>query len=171
MEKIIYGLHDSPFGEMVLGQSEAGLCWLGFMVQGRKGNGLSRMTAYFKNAAFERDDAATQTLCDQVIAAWEQGAEIDVPLDIRGSDFQMAVWQKLLQIERGRTLTYAQIANDIGKPKAARAVGSAVGENPISLIVPCHRVLPASGGVGHYGWGSDMKRKMLQAEGVVSGEW
>lgn len=167
MEKITYGLHDSPFGQMVLGQSEAGLCWLGFMVQERKGDGLSRMEKFYPRATFVRDDVALKTLAEQVIKAWGQGREKEVSVDLRGTDFQRAVWRKLLQISRGQTLTYAQIANDIGKPKAARAVGSAVGENPVSLIIPCHRVLPASGGVGYYGWGSDMKEKMLRAEGAL----
>ena len=75
-------------------------------------------------------------------------------------------WQALLNIPKGKTCAYQDIANDIGKPKAVRAVGSAVGENPVSLIVPCHRVLQKSGGLGNYGWGVDIKRNLLGREGA-----
>jgi AraC family transcriptional regulator, regulatory protein of adaptative response / methylated-DNA-[protein]-cysteine methyltransferase len=163
-DQIIYGFYPSPMGEMILGKTDAGLCWLGFMVDGYKGNGLTRMKAHFKNAAFKQDDAAIKILGDDVLDAWRQGRESEFPLDLRGTPFQKSVWRALLAIRKGQVCSYGDVANDIGNPKASRAVGSAVGENPVSLIVPCHRVVQKSGALGNYGWGVDLKRTILAME-------
>lgn len=85
---------------------------------------------------------------------------------LTGTPFQLAVWNALLEIPSGQTTTYAQIAASIGKPKAVRATGTAIGNNPIAYMVPCHRVLRADGGIGGYRWGNDLKRMMLASEGV-----
>ncbi len=89
-----------------------------------------------------------------------------VPLVMRGTDFQQSVWDALLTIPFGKTVTYGDIAKEIGSPLAVRAVGTAVGDNPLTIIIPCHRVLPASGGVGQYASGSDKKEWLLRHEGV-----
>ncbi len=169
MKKITYGFYQSSFGEMVLGQTDVGLCWLGFMVQGRKGDGLSRMKTHFKDVEFIHDDGVIKPLAEQAMQAWEEGREADIQIDLQGTVFQRAVWGALLKISKGDVKTYGEVANDVGRPKASRAVGTAVGENPVSLIVPCHRVVPAAyfkstGGVGHYGWGAALKEKILQME-------
>lgn len=166
MEKITYGFYDSPWGKMILGQTSKGLCWLGFMVKGYKGDGQERMFAHFKRAVFVHDDATVQSLGYEIIQAWEQGKEKSLKLDLRGTDFQKKVWQALLKIKKGDVCAYGDIAQEIGAPKASRAVGSAVGENPVSLIVPCHRVLQKSGAIGNYGWGTEVKRNILAAENV-----
>lgn len=163
-EDIIYGIHPGPFGAMVIAQSAEGLCWLGFQAAGYKGGGLSRMKKHFPQARFTENAKATEDLARRVLAAWEEGGSAEIALDLRGSAFQKAVWQRLLEIPRGKTLTYGALAGNIGKPNAARAVGSAVGDNPVSLIVPCHRVVPAGGGFGNYGWGAALKEKILKAE-------
>lgn len=168
MEQIFYGFYRAPMGEMVIAKSSRGLCWLGFMVQGYKGDGLSRMKAHFQNVEFIHDDAALKPLGDEVVRAWEEGREKDIALDLRGSEFQKSVWAALLEIGRGDICSYARVANDIGKPKAVRAVGSAVGENPVSLIVPCHRVVRSDGGLGNYGWGLDLKETLLREEGITN---
>ncbi len=171
MEKITYGLHDTPLGQVVVAQSCKGLCWLGFMVSKEegayKGDGFERMCDYFPNSDIVRDDSATASLMHEIMQAWDQDTLNDVELDLRGTDFQCAVWKALLDIPRGQVISYGDVANDIGKPKASRAVGSAVGENPVSLIVPCHRVVQASGALGNYGWGVPLKKKILEAEGAV----
>jgi len=167
MEKITYGLCSSPFGEMVVAQSAQGLCWLGFMVDGGKGDGFSQMRARFSGAEFVRDDAAVACVAQDILNAWEGGAKADIALDLAGTAFQQKVWRSLLKIKKGQVRTYSDIANDIGRPKAARAVGSAVGANPVSLLVPCHRVVPVAGGVGHYLWGPALKAQILAAEGQV----
>ena len=93
-----------------------------------------------------------------------EAIDFDVSLQLYGSSFQLSVWNYLLTIEKSGTRTYGQVAAESGYPRAARAVGSAVGSNPISIIVPCHRILPASGGIGNYGGGSDRKEFLLQLE-------
>jgi AraC family transcriptional regulator of adaptative response/methylated-DNA-[protein]-cysteine methyltransferase len=166
-ETITYGLHDTPLGQIIVAQSDKGLCWLGFMVQGYKGDGFARMKDFFPNTKFVRDDSATQKLANDIMSAWDQDTVADIALDLRGTEFQRSVWTALLQIPKGQVISYGDVANDIGRPKASRAVGTAVGENPVSLIVPCHRVVQSSGGLGNYGWGIDLKEKILSLEGVV----
>ncbi len=164
MEKIVYGFYKSAIGEMVLGKTDKGLCWLGFMVEGYKGNGQERMFAHFKKSVFIHDDKAVQELGREVMEAWKQGKEGTIRLDLHGTAFQKTVWKSLMKIGKGKRCAYDDVANDIGKPKAARAVGGAVGSNPVSLIVPCHRVVQKSGAVGNYGWGVPLKEKILAAE-------
>ena len=93
-------------------------------------------------------------------------AALLVPNRIRvhGTDFQCRVWEALLGVGQGKTITYGQLARRVDKPKAVRAVGTAVGANPVSPLIPCHRIVPAAGGIGNYGWGSDVKSKLLKAE-------
>ncbi|MCB1529987.1 MAG: methylated-DNA--[protein]-cysteine S-methyltransferase [Rhodospirillales bacterium] len=170
MKKITYGIHESPLGKMVLGMSEKGVCWLGFMVSRKagayKGDGLTRMKAFFPEAAFIEDETATKDMAARVLKAWREDRLADIPLDLRGTDFQISVWQALLKIPKGQVVSYGDVANDIGSPNASRAVGTAVGENPVSLVVPCHRVVQASGKLGNYGWGVGLKEKILKAEGL-----
>lgn len=170
MEKITYGLHDTPLGQMVVAHSTKGLCWLGFMVSKNdgayKGDGFTRMQEFFPNSEFVRDDAETHDLAENIMKAWDKDTLEEIKLDLRGTEFQRDVWQALLHIPKGQVISYGAVANDIGRPKASRAVGTAVGDNPVSLVVPCHRVVQASGGLGNYGWGVDLKKKILKAEGV-----
>ena len=164
MEKITYGFYRSQFGEMIIAHSKQGLSWLGFMVDGYKGNGYERMVKHFYGSEFVKSDVSE--LGYKIIAVWDQGGLAGIELDLRGSEFQKAVWLALLKIKKGEVKSYGDVAEFIGKPKAVRAVGSAVGANPVSLIVPCHRVVQKSGAIGNYGWGVDLKRKILCAEGL-----
>lgn len=93
-----------------------------------------------------------------------------IALSPKGTDFQKAVWRALLDIPSGSTVSYGAIARTIKRPKAFRAVGSAVGSNPISLLIPCHRVIPASGGTGNYRWGSDRKQALLETEATCNAD-
>jgi O-6-methylguanine DNA methyltransferase len=131
-----------------------------------KGDGFTRMQEYFPNSKMLRDDAQTEELMGEIMQAWDQDTLKSLDLDLRGTEFQCSVWKALLNIPKGQVISYGDVANDIGKPKASRAVGSAVGENPVSLIVPCHRVVQAGGGLGNYGWGVPLKKKILKLEGV-----
>jgi AraC family transcriptional regulator of adaptative response/methylated-DNA-[protein]-cysteine methyltransferase len=92
----------------------------------------------------------------------------DLPLDVRGTAFQLRVWQELQRIPRGETRSYGEVAAALGVPGGARAVGAACGSNPVSVVVPCHRVLTASGGLGGYAWGTDVKAALLEREGAQS---
>ena len=164
MTIITYGLFDTAIGRIIIGQSAKGLCWLGWMTDGYKGNGLTRMKARFPDAACVRDDTKTRALMDSALDAWETDDLSSITLDLYGSEFQKSVWNALLDIPKGEVRTYGDIARAVRKPNAARAVGSAVGENPVSLLVPCHRVVPSSGGPGNYGWGVDVKEMLLRRE-------
>lgn len=166
-ETLVYGIHQTPLGEMILAKSDKGLVWLGFMVSGYKGNGLQRLKKHCPEARLERDDEQTRCLKDVILDAWEFDRMDTVELDLRGTGFQIAVWQALRQIPKGKVCTYGELAQVIGRPMAVRAVGSAVGENPVSLIVPCHRVVQSSGKLGNYGWGVDLKRNILLEEEVT----
>ena len=170
-ETITYGIHETPIGQIVVAESCKGICWLGFMVSkdegAYKGDGFTRMMEYFPASELVRDDNKTKDLVEQIMEAWDHDTLNDLALDLRGTDFQRDVWRALLDIPKGEVISYGDVANDIGRPKASRAVGSAVGENPVSLIVPCHRVVQSSGGLGNYGWGVELKKKILEEEGVV----
>ena len=157
---ISYGYHQTPAGEILLARNGDKLCYLGFAVDGDREFPMKELRAHFPYAQFAANDDGA--MAARVEKAWNgQGG---IALELHGTPFQISVWQTLLDIPFGRTMRYQDIAARIGSPKAARAVGGAVGSNPVSLLVPCHRVLPASGGVGNYLWGADVKRKLLELE-------
>jgi AraC family transcriptional regulator of adaptative response/methylated-DNA-[protein]-cysteine methyltransferase len=126
--------------------------------------GLRRLDFLDENEA--GPDGAADPLLRRVTAALEAlGAGEEVPLDLRGTPFQLAVWRALRAIPAGRTTTYSALARSLGLgPGAARAVGAACAANPIAVLVPCHRVVPARGGLGGYRWGLDRKRRLLARE-------
>ncbi len=165
-EQIDYGVFETRIGEVIIARSCKGLCWLGFMVEGYKGNGLDRLKRFYPKAELRRDDARLSGLMEEVLQAWDEDRFDRIALDLQGTAFQISVWRALMDIPKGEVYTYSDIARAIGKPKASRAVGSAVGENPVSLVVPCHRVVQASGGLGNYGWGVDIKADLLREEGA-----
>ena len=122
------------------------------------------------DAPVDDDDLLLQRAKAQLAAYFDGAAtRFDLPLDLIGTPFQTAVWRELLRIERGRTCSYGDIAKKLGNPTAGRAVGAAVGRNPVSVIVPCHRVLGSGGSEGGYSGGKGLptKRKLLALEGVV----
>ncbi|MEM6811297.1 MAG: methylated-DNA--[protein]-cysteine S-methyltransferase [Pseudomonadota bacterium] len=167
-EKIVYGIHNTRLGDVIIAQSSRGLCWLGFMVSKEegayKGDGFERMKEHFPHSKFYRDDRQTKLMMQNIMKAWDQDTLNELDLDLRGTEFQQSVWKALLNIPKGQVISYGDVANDIGAPKASRAVGTAVGQNPVSLIIPCHRVVQKSGGLGNYGWGVDLKKKILEEE-------
>jgi len=171
MKEITYGFSDGPFDQMVIGMSDLGICWLGFMTtieQGAyKGDAYTRMRAHFPKANFIQNDEAVKQITPIIIKAWEQDRLSDLELDLVGTDFQKSVWSALLCISKGELKSYGDVARDIGKPKASRAVGTAVGDNPVSLIIPCHRVVQKTGAMGNYGWGVPLKEKILKAENAL----
>jgi methylated-DNA-[protein]-cysteine S-methyltransferase len=122
---------------------------------------------HFKNATFEQNQAALES-CLTELKAYLNGTknEFTVPLDLRGTSFQVAVWESLLKISHGKVTTYSDVAASIGKPSAVRAVGTAIGANPIPFIIPCHRVVGKGGGLTGYRGGLDLKSTLLQLEGA-----
>ena len=145
-EKIIYCVEETIYGPMMIGACDEGICWAGFDIDG------AVMRARFAQAQFIE------------VAS----VNIQQSLAVCGTPFQISVWRFLLTIAKGRTQTYGDIAKYIQRPNAHRAVGSAVGANPISGFIPCHRVVPSHGGVGHYLWGTQKKAALLNKEALLS---
>ncbi|MDO8353259.1 MAG: bifunctional helix-turn-helix domain-containing protein/methylated-DNA--[protein]-cysteine S-methyltransferase [Aestuariivirga sp.] len=158
---IQYGFHDCPFGRALILITSEGLAGLAFADHGKEKSALADMTSRWPEATYVENQQATASYAKRIFESerWQP----DQPLKIVfiGSDFEIRVWETILRIPFGKASTYSDIACHIGKPKAARAVGSAVGKNPISFVVPCHRVLEKSGGLGGYHWGLTRKRAIL----------
>jgi AraC family transcriptional regulator of adaptative response/methylated-DNA-[protein]-cysteine methyltransferase len=156
-----YGFHPSPFGTAVVIASERGLAGIAFADPGEKPEALADMQRRWPRARYLHDDLATAPLAQRVFDTqqWRAGAPLRVVLI--GTDFEVRVWETLLKIPMGRAVCYSDIAGHIGAAKAARAVGAAVGKNPISFVVPCHRALGKSGALTGYHWGLTRKQAML----------
>lgn len=164
-----HGYHASPFGKALIVITEHGLAGLGFADEGKEAEALADMTGRWPAAHYVADQAATAAYARRIFdpAAWSATQPLKVFLI--GSDFEVRVWQGLMRIPLGRATTYSDLAAHIGRPKAARAVGAAVGRNPISFVVPCHRVIGRSGDLTGYHWGLTRKRAMLGWEAGRSG--
>ena len=156
---IRWGWFDSPFGPALAMGTARGLCGLGFAAEAGRAATFADLAARWPKAAF-REDA--EALRPWVESAFGGGGEARAVLV--GAPFQIKVWEALISVPTGRVTTYADIAAAIGRPGAARAVGTAVGRNPVSWLIPCHRALRRSGGLGGYHWGLPVKRAMLAWE-------
>ncbi|MCA2005805.1 methylated-DNA--[protein]-cysteine S-methyltransferase [Tritonibacter mobilis] len=154
-----WGWFDSPFGLALAMGTKKGLCGLAFAAEVGAETALSDMRARWPKAAFVEDAAA---LRPQVEAAFARKG--DTALHLMGAPLQIKVWEALLQIPEGEATTYGEIAEAIDNPRAVRAVGTAVGKNPLSWLIPCHRVLRKGGEMGGYHWGVPVKRAMLAFE-------
>lgn len=158
---ISYGFHASPFGVALLMTSHRGLCGLAFADPGEEESALADMRRRWPRATYVEDPAVTHAVAERVFdpALWRP--ERPLRIVFIGTDFEVRVWETLLSIPMGRAVSYADIAAQLGRPTAARAVGAAVGKNPVSFVVPCHRVLGRSGNLCGYHWGLTRKRAML----------
>jgi len=166
---IRYGFHDCPFGRALIMLADQGICGLAFADMGEEAMALADMQGRWPDAAYAEDQHATAFHAARIFdpAKWN----VDQPLRIFfiGTEFETRVWQTLLRVPMGQATTYSDIADHIGNPKASRAVGAAVGRNPISFVVPCHRVLGKSGGLCGYHWGLTRKQAILGWEaGMIS---
>ncbi len=158
---IRYGYHPSPFGVALVMVTDRGLAGLAFNDPGKERASFEDMTGRWPNAQFVEDSAATATYAARIFDSDQWRADEPLRIVMIGSDFQIRVWEALLKIPMGRAVTYSDIACKIGQPTASRAVGAAVGRNPISFVVPCHRALGKSGALTGYHWGLTRKRAML----------
>ena len=161
---ISYGFHASPFGDALLMATARGVCGLAFVNEDAgegRAEALADMTKRWPKANFVEQPAATQTFAAGIFGTQQPTASNPVRLVLIGSDFEVRVWQTLLRIPMGRAVSYQHIARHLGQPNASRAVGSAVGRNPISFVVPCHRVLRGDGTLGGYHWGLTRKRALI----------
>lgn len=158
---IRYGFHPSPFGVALVMATDRGLAGLAFADFGDEKACLEDMRCRWPNAAYVEDLEATAPYALRIFDRSQWSAEQPLKVVLIGTDFQVRVWQSLLKIPFGKAVTYSDVANDIGQPTASRAVGAAVGRNPISFVVPCHRALGKSGALTGYHWGLTRKRAIL----------
>jgi AraC family transcriptional regulator of adaptative response/methylated-DNA-[protein]-cysteine methyltransferase len=162
---IRHGVAATPFGSAFVAETARGLCRLSFVDRESDATELEGLRVLWPRAEFIRDDAHAARLADTVWnrAGAREGAAT-LPLAVTGTNFQVQVWRALLELEPGETVTYGALARRLGKPDAARAVGSAVGANPIAWVIPCHRVLRAGGELGGYRWGTARKQMIRRWE-------
>ena len=158
---IHYGFHVSPFGIALVMATDRGLAGLAFSDSGGERAAFADMAGRWPNANFVEDIAATAPYAARIFDPSRWRADQPLRVVMIGTDFQLRVWEALLRIPMGVARTYSSIAAEIGKPSASRAVGAAVGANPISFVVPCHRALGKSGALTGYHWGLTRKRAML----------
>lgn len=159
--ELAYGFHATPFGQALAVMAPRGLAGLGFVDEAGRQSALDDMMRRWPGARFRQDPALTDPAVRRAFdpALWRSDQPLRIVLI--GSDFEVRVWESLLRIPMGGAASYGAIAKSIGCLKAARAVGAAVGRNPVSFVVPCHRVLGASGAIGGYHWGVTRKRALL----------
>jgi AraC family transcriptional regulator of adaptative response/methylated-DNA-[protein]-cysteine methyltransferase len=158
-----YGFHPTPFGEALIATTARGICALSFAAEGSREAVCARLRDDWPNAHLVPDQAGTATVA-AIIFAPARKASAPLTVYLRGTNFQVKVWEALLSIPPGRLSTYGAIAQRIGEPSATRAVGTAVGRNPVAFIIPCHRVIRKSGELGGYHWGVARKRLILAWE-------
>lgn len=159
-----YTIAPSSLGLVLVGATEAGVCAV--MLADDEPTLLAALDAEFGAAELVRDDAGLREQARAVTDHLTGGARPDLPLDLHGTEFQQRVWTALQTIPSGSTVTYSELARAIGHPNAQRAVASACGDNHVAVLVPCHRVVRADGGLGGYKWGVQRKRRLLEREGA-----
>jgi AraC family transcriptional regulator of adaptative response/methylated-DNA-[protein]-cysteine methyltransferase len=158
---VAYGFHPSPFGSALVMSTERGLAGLAFADPGEEDAALADMRGRWPNARYGEDKERTNAIARRIFDPTLWRPERPLRVVLIGTDFEVRVWETLLGIPMGRATTYSAIATKLGKPTACRAVGAAVGKNPVSFVVPCHRVMGKSGDLTGYHWGITRKRAML----------
>ena len=148
---IAYSFTETPFGEILMASTSKGICYLAFVTESR-------------DAVL---DELQQKTVNAVLSIDKENIDV-LPLHLKGTEFQLSVWKELLNIPLGGITSYGKIAQKLQKPNACRAVGSAVGDNPVSVLIPCHRVLRTDGGLGGYHWGLERKVKLLEWEKTLN---
>jgi AraC family transcriptional regulator, regulatory protein of adaptative response / methylated-DNA-[protein]-cysteine methyltransferase len=163
--QITYGFTDTPFGRALLASTARGLCHLAFVESGAESAAVAALAASWPQAPLRRDEGVAAHLAERIwdssrVAAGSREAA-PLKLAVKGTNFQLKVWQALLELGSAGPTTYAALARAVGVAGGARAVGRAVGANPVAWLIPCHNVLRKNGALGGYHWGEDRKRAML----------
>jgi AraC family transcriptional regulator of adaptative response/methylated-DNA-[protein]-cysteine methyltransferase len=161
--QIDYGFGETLFGMALIAWTQRGISFLGFAEENGAESTLANLQEQWANASFREDSPAAQNWLDRI---FDDSNDKPIPLWLRGSPFQLKVWEALLEIPEGTHSSYGRLATQIGHPGAARAVGTAVGSNPVAWIIPCHRVIRQMGEVGGYRWGGLTKQAMIGLEAV-----
>jgi AraC family transcriptional regulator of adaptative response/methylated-DNA-[protein]-cysteine methyltransferase len=160
-----YGFHPTPFGEALIALTERGICALSFTDEGSgRAAALAFVSRECRGARLVEDSEGTRASMAAIFSG-EHRPGVSMGVDVKGTSFQLEVWEALRSVPRGSMTTYEDIAHRIGRPQAARAVGSAISRNPVAFLIPCHRVIRKSGGLGGYRWGLERKRRILAWEG------
>lgn len=162
--EIKYGIHESPFGWCLLGVTKRGICYLSFLENNNK-KSVELIKKAWPKACLLHDEVMTAKYIKKIFQH-NKKKKRRLYLLIKGTNFQIKVWEALLKIPEGRISSYGEIARNAGSPKAVRAVGTACGKNNIAFLIPCHRVLTSNGNIGGYRWGTERKRAMLSWESV-----
>jgi AraC family transcriptional regulator, regulatory protein of adaptative response / methylated-DNA-[protein]-cysteine methyltransferase len=156
--EIEYGFHNTPFGQCFIANTKRGICSLSFY-DGNENNLLAEFTDTWNNAVLSNNQDATKNIVEKLFFEPLQNQKFNLLL--KGTKFQIKVWQALLNIPFGSVSTYQSLANAVGNSNASRAVGSAIGKNPVAFLIPCHRVIQSSGLIGQYHWGSERKSAII----------
>lgn len=161
--QINYSFAESPFGSLIVASTSKGICYMAF--ENNEETALKNLHDKFPNAAFHRKlDLMQQNALFIFQNDWSKLNKIK--LHLKGTDFQLKVWESLLKIPMGGLSTYGRLAESIGNPNASRAVGTAIGSNPVAYLIPCHRVIQSTGNFGEYMWGSTRKTAIIGWEGA-----
>jgi AraC family transcriptional regulator of adaptative response/methylated-DNA-[protein]-cysteine methyltransferase len=160
---IRYGIHPTPFGKCLIATTERGICHLSF-VQTSEGDAIDQLVTDWKQARMIEDHRSTVHMIEPIFDLRYNHRGKPLNVHLRGTNFQLKVWEALLQIPVGEVTTYAGIAARIGNPGATRAVGTAIGHNPIAVLIPCHRVIRKVGEFGNYRYGALRKKALLARE-------
>jgi AraC family transcriptional regulator of adaptative response/methylated-DNA-[protein]-cysteine methyltransferase len=164
---IAYSVAPSPLGVLIVATTARGVCWIALGAQAEDLEAGLHHEFPAATTIVRDDDALSPVLTEVLRRVDGQLPRDELPLDVRGTAFQLRVWRELQRIPRGETRSYGEVAAAVGAPRGARAVGAACGSNPVSVVVPCHRVVTASGGLGGYAWGLDAKQLLLEREGAT----
>jgi len=165
---IVVGLADSPFGRCLIGESPRGICHLSFIETEDGVAELAALAADWPRARLQRDDVAAARLARRVFERPDRAGSLPaLRAWVRGTPFQVRVWRALLALPPGTLVSYGRLAAALGKPTAARAVGTAVGQNPLAYLIPCHRVIRETGVIGDYRWGRTRKQAIVAWEGAT----
>jgi AraC family transcriptional regulator of adaptative response/methylated-DNA-[protein]-cysteine methyltransferase len=162
---IAYGFHATPFGECLVATTARGICRLAFVGAGGRDSEIEELRRSWPRAHLSRDQGATEALVSTIFDPAHRGKPLH--LWVRGSNFQIKVWEALLRIAPGELVSYEQLARAVGHPRASRAVGAAVGSNPVAVLIPCHRVIRKAGDFGGYRWGLTRKRALVGREAAA----
>ena len=160
--RLVYGVHGTPFGKCLVGVCEDGICHMSFFRAGTEAH-MEEFSGVWRNPENRRDDEKTAEVLRGLLAS--PGGRPPAVL-LLGTRFQLRVWEKLMEVREGETLSYSELAESAGVPTAVRAVSNAVAGNPVAYLVPCHRVIGKAGDLHGYRWGLDVKRAILEYEGV-----
>lgn len=164
--EVAHGFQPTPFGECLVGETSRGVCWMSFVKGGDRERELEHLRRSWPNATLTEEPAAGAAAVKRAFHLEDaQGGE-EIRLVVRGTNFQIKVWEALLAIPPGFLVSYEDVARRIGRPQSSRAVGNAVGSNPISFLIPCHRVIRKVGTFGNYGGGRERKKAILAWEAV-----